>query len=243
MDTHRLSETQLGDYRNQGFLFLGSVMPEATIDAFHTEEARFRLHPMRNDQDLPGQLNIFRSQVGRYSEVVRRFATEGPHLPLIQQLLGPNLCLWYIQFVTKLPEPNQERGEFPWHQDNGYANIDPGNNVTVWVALDDVNEENGCVWVMPGSHLQGLLPHQKKSEANWYLDVPVSGDGVPAILKAGEAVAFTGLTLHRSKMNRSQFPRRGFFLEYATPDVLVQGTPILDRADAWMVTGQVAIPS
>jgi hypothetical protein len=114
-----------------------------------------------------------------------------------------------------------EQSEFPWHQDNGYVSVEPATNVTLWIALDDVDLENGCVWVMPKSHQLGLLDHSKQSEASWFLNVPVEGDGVPAILKAGEGVAFTGLTLHRSKLNKTDRVRRGFFLEYAQADAVM----------------------
>lgn len=222
---------------------MGSVMDDATLEAVRAEEARFRGAPLRNDTDDPGQITIFRSQVCDFSEPVRHFALNGPHLAMMQQLIGPNVALWYNQFVTKLPDTNLNKSEFPWHQDNGYVSIEPATNVTIWIALDDVDLENGCVWVMPESHKGGLLDHSKKTEDSWFLNVPVEGDGVPAILKAGEAVAFTGLTLHRSKLNKSDKARRGFFLEYAAAEAVFgnEKTSVLRAPDSWMVTGQAPL--
>ena len=71
------------------------------------------------------------------------------------------------------------------------------------------------MWVILGSHRRGLLPHRVAGLDNWYLEVDVEGEGDPAELKAGEAIMFSGLTLHRSLLNRSGSPRRSFFVESA----------------------------
>jgi len=235
----------LDRFHRDGWAPLGRVMDDDTLEALRAAEGRFRQTPLRNDQDHPDARTIFRSQVCAYAAAPRAFATAGPHLTQVAALLGTgNVLFWYIQFVTKYPEGERGTSVFPWHQDNGYAGaLDPAFNLTVWVALDDVDEANGCVWVMPGSHRDGVLPHRAQTADNWYLDTPVEGDGVPARLKAGEAVAFTGLTLHRSLANRSQRPRRGFFMGYAdarTRDS--DGKLLAERADTWVVMGELPPP-
>ena len=94
---------------------------------------------------------------------------------------------------------------------------------------------------------EGLLDHKRKSEDSWHLAVPVEGDGIPAILKAGEAVAFTGLTLHRSKLNHTQTPRRAFFMEYAAAFAKYSrngepGRPVVDNSNTWIVSGAAPLP-
>ncbi len=191
---------------------------------------------------------MFRSQVLHYSESIRRFVTGGPQVPLAAQLVGAlNVAIWFTQFVTKLNDGATGKSEFPWHQDNGYAAVEPATNVTTWVALDDVDERNGCVWIMPRSHRKGLLDHKTKSADSWHPTLPVEGDGVPAILKAGEAVAFTGLTLHRSKLNHTPHARRAFFMEYADATSTFQRPgseprPILSESNTWVVIGQAPWP-
>jgi hypothetical protein len=75
------------------------------------------------------------------------------------QLLGPNVCLTHQQFVTKLPDASEQRSDIPFHQDNGYGRLEPPLDLTVWVALVDTDERNGCLWIVPGSHRLGLLDH------------------------------------------------------------------------------------
>jgi ectoine hydroxylase-related dioxygenase (phytanoyl-CoA dioxygenase family) len=239
-----LSADQLKQYRDDGCVFLGRILDDRTLAELREEEARFRGHAD------PKELTIFRSQVSHYSEKMRRFCTQGEHVRLLSQLIGPNVALWFNQFVTKRPDAASGKSEFPWHQDNGYVAIEPATNVTIWIALDDVDERNGCVWIVPGSHKQGLLPHKPKSADNWHLLVPVEGDGIPAPMKAGEAVAFTGLTLHRSKLNHTDQLRRTFFIEYAdaestyrrTTDPSAKPRPVTESPNTWLVTGQVAWP-
>jgi phytanoyl-CoA hydroxylase len=249
----RLTEAQLKQYREEGYVVLGRVLSDSDLAELRREEARFRANA-----NIPeGQKNqtLFFSQVCPYSDVVRRVGTTGAQLDAMEQLIGPNLMLWYTQFVTKMPDGTTGKSEFPWHQDNGYVSIEPANNVTVWIALDDVDTRNGCVWVDPKSHLKGLLPHKKKSADSWFLEIKVEGDGVPAVLKAGEAVAFTGLTLHRSKLNHTDQARRAFFFEYCDPTSVAipmgehhdntaaaPRTPVIRRAGTWLARGQLPLP-
>ena len=60
---------------------------------------------MANGLIEPDGQTIFRSQLCNYSEPIRRIVTTGSHIVEAKQLLvGPNLCMWFNQFVTKLPE-------------------------------------------------------------------------------------------------------------------------------------------
>jgi len=235
-----LNKQAIDQYNNEGWCMLGKIMDDETIARFREEELKFRNRPLHYDDPKPNPPTLFRSQMAAYSEPVRTFGVSGSHLPLVQQVLGANLAWIYTQFVTKFPDASLGKSEFPWHQDNGYAKILPENNMTIWIPLDDVDEENGCVWIAPKSHKNGILPHKQKTSDNWHLEVPVEGDGIPAIMKAGEGVAFTGLTLHRSKLNHTDKPRRAFFLQYVDANGTYgdDNLPIVDRPMVYVVTGE-----
>ncbi len=226
-----LAQETIDQYNNEGWCLLGRVMDDDTIGRLREEEAKFRNRPLHYDDPNPAPPTLFRSQMTAYSAPVRDFGLHGAHLPLLQQIPGPDLAWIYTQFVTKFPDANLGKSGFPWHQDNGYAKVLPENNMTLWIPLDDVDLYNGCVWVVPGSHRGGILPHGQKSADSWHLEVAVEGDGVPAILKAGEAVAFTGLTLHRSKLNHSDKPRRTFFMQYVDANETIgnDDLPVVDK--------------
>ena len=205
-----LSDGQSRQLDEEGWCFLGPTLTDQELTELRAEEARFR-----NIEPHGPHETVFRSQLASFSAVIRQFVTSGSAADVARRALGPNVAHWFNQFVTKLPDGGAGKSHFPSHQDNGYAAIHPATNLTIWIALDDVDTQNGCVWVLPESHRQGLLPHAAAGADNWYLEVDVEGQGVPAEMKAGEAIMFSGLTLHRSLLNRSDSPRRGFFVEYA----------------------------
>ena len=76
-------------------------------------------------------------------------------LDLVQPFIGANIGLWSSHFISK--EPRVGRAT-PWHEDSSYWNgrADTMEGIiTVWLALDKATEENGCMRVIPGSHLAG----------------------------------------------------------------------------------------
>ncbi len=237
----RLTPEQIAQWSRDGFVRLGRVLDDDGLAACRADEAALRSAVGSSERNASTH---FWCLVMRQCPGVRRLATNGPHLGAASDILGTDVVLWWNQFVTKMPDGDAVRGEFTWHQDNGYVDVSPGSNLTVWVALDDVDTVNGCVWIQPGSHAQGLLPHNRPREDSWHLQVPVAGDGVPAKLKAGEAVMFSGYTLHRSLANRSTDPRRAFFMQYAHADALLPAKNLaaVDHPDAWVVRGSSSRP-
>ncbi len=241
-----LTQAQIDQYNEDGYLLLGKVISDEVLEALREEEYRFRTNPIWPDSDVTEGKTLFRSQLQAYSSAIQEAGLRGAHVPAMRQLIGEDVIFWFSQFVTKLPDGNTQKSEFPWHQDNGYSmGVTPATNITVWIALDDVDEQNGCVYVVPGSHKQGLLDHSQSADS-WHLKIDVEGDGVPAILKAGEAVAFTGLTLHRSKLNLTDQARRGFFVEYADADAIERTNTdapryLVDRRAVLFVSGQSSL--
>jgi len=227
-----LTKQQIEQYRRDGYILAGTVLTKLQLDQIRDFLATLPVRP--EDKGT-----LFFTQSRGKSAVLAEVAARGPQVSLIRQLVGDNLRCWYDQFVVK--PPLESGGVFPWHQDNGYTRPNPDNNVTVWIALDDVHEKNGCVWVVPESHHQGLVPHLKKSETSWHIEVDVPGNGIPVVLKAGEAVIFTGYTLHRSLGNQTDRPRRALFLEYCDADALFEdGTPINQRPKDHLFAGGLA---
>jgi ectoine hydroxylase-related dioxygenase (phytanoyl-CoA dioxygenase family) len=105
---------------------------------------------------------------------------------------------------------------YPWHQDwvcCWRAHTD--ELVTCFIYLDDADETNGCLQVIPGSQLgKPILPF--KPGSRFEID-PVSFDAnkaVPAPLKAGEMILFDSYLLHYSDLNRSRTPRRAIIYTY-----------------------------
>ncbi len=221
----------------QGYASLGRILDEQELELLRQDEARLRAG-LEIDAAAHAR-TLFLNNVCWRAPDTRRFVQEGRHLALLERMIGPDLLLWWTQIVNKLPETTEASSVFPWHQDCGYLDIAPAP-LTVWVALDQTTLENGCLWVVPGSHLGGIRAHARPNAESWHLTVPVTGDGIALPMQPGEAVVFTGHTLHRSLANRSGQPRRAFFCEYAQPSAreAKTGRPLLPERDILMVRGR-----
>jgi len=131
---------------------------------------------------------------------------------------APSLAL----FTDKLNFKRPGGAPFPWHQDSPYFAFEcphVDRLVSVQVYLDDASEENGCLWMIPGSHRLGRLPGQSERGVlgRLYTDVDRAlpeAPRVPIAAPAGSAIFFHGDVVHGSQMNRSAVSRRAFVLTY-----------------------------
>jgi ectoine hydroxylase-related dioxygenase (phytanoyl-CoA dioxygenase family) len=130
----------------------------------------------------------------------------------ISEVLGEPVELFEDKLNLKLPGGSP----YPWHQDwvcCWRAHTD--DLVTCFIYLDDADETNGCLQVIPGSHLgKPILPF--KPGSRFEVD-PASFDAtkaIPAPLKAGEMILFDSYLLHFSDLNRSRAPRRAIIYTY-----------------------------
>ena len=88
---------------------------------------------------------------------MRRYAIHSGLVEVAVDLLGPEVRLYWDQAVSKPPGATSD---VPWHQDNGYTPVEPEEYVTFTVAIDETSEQNGCLWIQPGSHRSGVQPHR-----------------------------------------------------------------------------------
>lgn len=104
----------------------------------------------------------------------------------------------------------------PPHQDNYYFNLKPPNVLTVWVALDHVDEENGCLRYIPGSHREGIRPHGRSAVLGFsqgitdYSPLDTARE-VKVCLRPGDAAIHHGDMIHRADPNRSADRNRRAF--------------------------------
>ena len=124
-------------------------------------------------------------------------------------LIGPNVQIHHSKMLVKPPENG---AAFPMHQDYPYFPYKHHSMLAASVHLDDADEENGCLRVIPGSHKQGPLPHI----GTYYLhqkEYPIAM-GTPCPAKAGDVLFFNYLTIHGSDCNRSERTRRNVLYQY-----------------------------
>lgn len=138
---------------------------------------------------------------------------------IAQACLGEKPYLFNEQFVVK---GAGKGASFAWHQDSAYVGFDHTPYVTVWIALDDTSEENGCVYLHPRDidKRPEIDPHEWLDESNELNGYTGDDPGAPMICGAGTIVAFSSLTLHRSGPNTTARPRRAYIAQYSPEPII-----------------------
>ena len=140
------------------------------------------------------------------SDVMRRAIHNQPTVQALSTVIGPNVkCMQSMLFIKSSGKPGQA-----WHQDEDYIPTRDRSLAGAWIALDRATLENGCLWVLPGSHQPGILWEQRWHGdrrfdcAEESFDFPFRDEeAVPVEVEAGSVVLFNGYLLHRSLPNRA----------------------------------------
>ncbi len=134
---------------------------------------------------------------------------------VLDALMGQGRVLLQEMALVKPPRVS---GDKPWHQDAAYfRGSDPGLMVGVWIALDPATPENGCMEVIPGSHLRGPAPHVPAEDINLCTirpDLVRLADRVALPMDPGDVLIFHSLIHHYTAANRSDRRRRALQFHY-----------------------------
>ncbi len=154
----------------------------------------------------------FTDHIAERDATVRSFCLDPRFVEITSSLLGPDTDLYWNQTVFKHPEGDKI---FPWHQDDAYTPVDPAPYLTLWLAITDATLENGCISVLPGSHKDGLRPHENSSIGLVGHSNDDPDQGIPVPISAGSLICFWSLTMHKSGPNRSKGIRKAYVIQYA----------------------------
>lgn len=232
-----LTDDQWAQYTRDGFLNLGPVVTPDELKALQQRIDDIMLG--KADVDYDRMMFQLDTETGRYEDAgPQTMGHKGATLNYrkIQQLEYDPLFLEYMQkpifreicarsYGAHVPvgcframfmnKPAHKGTLLPWHQDR-WVHLDRDPLVTIWLALDPATVANGCVQLIPGSHKYGVVNPSHSSgflAAEQAAQIPES-EIVYMELKAGEAALLHNWTLHRSDVNRSDIPRRGFSVNY-----------------------------
>lgn len=133
-------------------------------------------------------------------------STNATLLSIGRRLIGSELTMFQDMALLKPPSIGVEK---PWHQDTAYFQIEPLDLILgTWTALDPALPENGCMHVIPGSHLEGPKPHYHDRDCQLPdEEIDVARD-VVCPLAPGGTLFFSGLLHHGTPPNRSKLRRR-----------------------------------
>jgi ectoine hydroxylase-related dioxygenase (phytanoyl-CoA dioxygenase family) len=226
-----LSEEQWDRYDRDGYLHLGQVVDDATLDALRTRvddlasgrltnpEVEFQMDTGGEYEQLPGAVRQLEPGTVRYRKV-QGLEYDGLYADLVRHpvfveicahVYGPHAPVSLFRAMV-MNKPAGQGTLLPWHQDGGSVwALDRDPLVTVWVALDDATPENGCMDIVPGSHRLGLLSWYGSTVADEHVELYCQPESCsPLPVEAGSAVLVHNWLLHRSGVNPTAAPRRAF---------------------------------
>ena len=255
-------------YRRYGFSLLGNALTPAEVAAVNADAVRLcrgdygairyggedaqsiaRMSPQpRDDHELLRQFLCI-----HFPHKVSQAALAALSAPRIVDALvsviGPNVkAMQSMLFIKSEGKPGQA-----WHQDEFFIPTRDRSLTAVWIALDDATVENGCLWVLPGSHRRGVIyPAREQHDPRFdctteAYDFPYTDEqSIPVEIAAGTALIFNGYLLHRSLENSGRHGyRRALANHYMSAESLLPWRPpkegehmaMADYRDIIMVAG------
>lgn len=166
--------------------------------------------------------------------VFRSFCRQPLFAGALRDLGYDTPLLWQTMYIFKQPRIG---GEVRWHQDGSYLMTEPSTVTGIWVAIEDANRDNGCLWVQPGGHLSPLretfqVDWRKRKGELVKLDEtpwPATDEAEAVEVKAGSVVIFHDHMPHYSSQNRSDHSRHAFTMHIAEQSAEWSGNNWLQR--------------
>jgi hypothetical protein len=226
----RLSPMQVQQFERDGFTAIPCVAPPEDVAAIR--QIIIRMHEKRTGFREGAQFDLLGADEGTapritqilsphlYAKRLRRSVFFRNAFAVARQLLGPEA---QFSFDHALIKPARTGAATPWHQDEAFR--DPAfdyHELSVWMPLQPVNLENGCMEFLPGSQISDILPHRSPdgdvSAHALECAVPVDlGQVLACPLLAGGCTIHGPRTLHGTGANRDDAPRYAYVLGFNTP--------------------------
>jgi phytanoyl-CoA hydroxylase len=212
------------DFHRDGYVVVRGFLSRAELAELKRELERYttiRVPKLpREDvyyQDLADPSTL--KQLARMKKHDRYFAdliARDRFIGLVEALLSDQVFPQEVEWFDKPPRVGQFT---PPHQDGYYFMLEPNQAATMWLALDPVDESNGCVRYIPGSHRYGLRPHGRTQVLGFSQGITdysaADADAeVPVLAQPGDLLVHHALTIHRADGNTSERHRRSLGLVY-----------------------------
>jgi len=227
----KLEAKQIETFREQGYLVLRGFADASLCDdilAKAKKHLKDKVEPIETELGYASQSKNHRTEVKDYSSkqdeevvIVRRlrqvYEREAVFIrwmededlrPVLQQILEDQVVITtahHNSIMTKMPQSSTATS---WHQDRRYWRYSDDNLVSVWLALDDENDDNGVLEFIPASHKVHFSASQFDEKEyfsqTFELNKPYIAKKVSTSLKKGDVVLFHSLLLHRANKNTTK---------------------------------------
>ena len=222
-----LSEEQIKFFVEEGYLIVEDLINKEELDELKQDVVNFAhgKYPSKNIEEFSKgktKSEVLKEilcihQTHYISEISKKYVEHPKICGALSQIVGAHLPFWdgsvkccqSMMFVKHPGLPGQA-----WHQDECYIPTRDRTLTGAWIAIDDADEDNGSLYVLPKSHRDGYLypmrPNTNPEEFDFAPECYGFDDTkkVPVVVKAGAVVFFNGYLMHRSSKNRSDKSRR-----------------------------------
>jgi ectoine hydroxylase-related dioxygenase (phytanoyl-CoA dioxygenase family) len=213
-------------FREEGFFVLERALPPDDLEALRGECQRF-IDERNQEMDRLGVDTIDLDHRGsRYfvhgygkSAAIERFLSSDLMVEIARAALGDTVYLFNEQYVVKAAEKGMK---FSWHQDSGFIDYQHRPYLTCWIALDDMTEANGTVYLLPYARAgtRDVVEHVRDEESNDLVGYSGEDPGDPVLVPAGSIACFSSTLLHRSGPNTTDRMRRVYVAQYSAEPIL-----------------------
>ena len=247
----QLSNEQLNFYKENGYVSNVKLFNDEQINILREALAEVSdpkhpghnfFHEFHSNQSIdPSTVLLHALGAWRISPALHDMLWNPAFLMPASQLLGGAVRFWHDQIFSK---PAKHGGVVAWHQDYSYwTRTIPMNHLTCWTGLDDADQENGCLWYVPGSHkwslldmpelagdMNGIFEFLSAEQKEQFKPVPIE-------LKKGHCTFHHPLMIHGSYENKSDRQRRGIVINVfedgtkSNSDMpLLEGVPVIGKS-------------
>ena len=206
-----LTQAQVEHFRREGYAFPFDAIPAAEAASY---VAKLDSYDAILGEEAQKQLKIKAHVAAPW---IVGLARNKNILDAVESLIGPDILLFGTSMFSKKA---RDVRFVSWHQDAAYYGLDPQQEVTCWVGLTDADTENGCMRVIPGSHLGADAVHEETYDPQNMLgrgqtirDID-DGKAVYMPVKAGQFSMHHERTIHGSMPNPSDRRRVGISFFY-----------------------------
>lgn len=224
-----LTDAEIRTYHDEGLVVADYRVPDHALSDLRSAVDRLiDDHPDIRPEALSGPHNPY----GQSAQLMGNadfleFCRTPALLDMVEALIGPDIVLWGSQLFAKPPGDGKA---VPWHQDGKYWPITPLATVTVRIALDGSDTDNGCMQYIPGSHKNRRL---ERHEIDKREDMAL-GQAMPdidetkarnCVLAPGQVSLHDVYTVHGSAHNRSTRRRADYAIRYMPATSLYDRSP------------------
>lgn len=223
MNTPRLDEEQVAAFGREGYLkYAQPVLEEKPFAALRDHfEIKLQEHQARGERPEAMDKPHFTDTK------LFNWVLSDAILDLVEPLLGPDFHLFSTHFICK---PQGDGRRVPWHEDSAYwkGMLNPMEAVTVWLAIDPSTTENGCMCVVPRSHItqqSGFSDYHDVAAERAVFPTEIvraqqrAEHAIALELAANQASLHDARLIHGSASNTSSVRRCGFTMRFVPAHV------------------------